>query len=116
MGIYSTFLQEFARSHNRIGAVAPSSRFLAKEMLHGMELGSSKLVVEYGPGTGSFTGAIVAQLGSHRSLYAIAAASRQSSSIRSSPNRSSPTRSSMELRRLVTPISASRGSGGSNEK
>jgi phospholipid N-methyltransferase len=71
MNSYGAFLREFARAHNAIGAVAPSSRLLAKEMLEGMQIASSSVVVEYGPGTGSFTGAIVTQLGSHTKFVAI---------------------------------------------
>jgi phospholipid N-methyltransferase len=71
VSIYSTFLQEFARSHHSIGAVAPSSRFLATEMLQGMALGAGKVVVEYGPGTGSFTSEIVSQLASGAKFVAI---------------------------------------------
>jgi len=49
------FLSEFARDHKVIGAVAPSSPFLVKELLAGLDLESKKVIVEYGPGTGSIT-------------------------------------------------------------
>jgi phosphatidylethanolamine/phosphatidyl-N-methylethanolamine N-methyltransferase len=38
-----------------IGALWPSSRFLAKAMLEGIALQSGDVLVEYGPGTGPFT-------------------------------------------------------------
>jgi phosphatidylethanolamine/phosphatidyl-N-methylethanolamine N-methyltransferase len=52
------FLGGFLRGPGHVGAVAPSSRFLAREMVKGCALRSAKTVVELGPGTGSFTRAI----------------------------------------------------------
>lgn len=49
------FLQRFVRSPKHIASVWPSSRFLATQMFDGLRLGHGDLVVEYGPGTGSFT-------------------------------------------------------------
>lgn len=40
-------------------AVAPSSRFLAREMVRPLPLESAKTVVELGPGTGVMTGALL---------------------------------------------------------
>ena len=53
------FLREFAKDHKVIGAVAPSSSFLAREMVRGLRLESRKVIVEFGPGTGAFTREIV---------------------------------------------------------
>jgi phospholipid N-methyltransferase len=55
------FLKEFVRSPRATGAVAPSSRFLAKKMLDWMELETVETALEYGPGTGSFTSEILAR-------------------------------------------------------
>jgi phosphatidylethanolamine/phosphatidyl-N-methylethanolamine N-methyltransferase len=52
---YRSFIKEFVTQPFVIGAVAPSSRFLARKMLHGAAIGSAGAVVEYGPGTGAFT-------------------------------------------------------------
>src|SRR5258708_6480757 len=58
----SRFLQEFALNPTNIGAIAPSSSFLAKEIVSGLELGSSNAVLEYGPGTGAFTPYILGRI------------------------------------------------------
>jgi phosphatidylethanolamine/phosphatidyl-N-methylethanolamine N-methyltransferase len=52
------FLRSWVRNPIRVGAVAPSSRLLAKRMVSGLE--SDATVVELGPGTGTFTRAILA--------------------------------------------------------
>jgi phosphatidylethanolamine/phosphatidyl-N-methylethanolamine N-methyltransferase len=46
----------------KTGAIAPSSVFLSRAMLEGLGLGSAEAVLEYGPGTGAFTGHILDQL------------------------------------------------------
>jgi phospholipid N-methyltransferase len=51
----SYFLQRFFRSPKHIASVWPSSRFLAEQMFCGLRLSSGDVVLEYGPGTGSFT-------------------------------------------------------------
>lgn len=53
-----TFLRAFLRHPTQIGAIAPSSRRLARAMIEGIELRPGELLVEFGPGTGSFTAAI----------------------------------------------------------
>ena len=52
---YRSFIKEFVSQPLVIGAVAPSSRFLARKMLDGAALSAAGTVVEYGPGTGAFT-------------------------------------------------------------
>ncbi|MBK8980425.1 MAG: methyltransferase [Planctomycetes bacterium] len=49
------FLSEFIKSPVDVAAVTPSSRALGREMLRDLDLRRGDLVVEYGPGTGSFT-------------------------------------------------------------
>ncbi len=51
----SYFLQRFLQSPKHIASVWPSSRFLAEQMFHDLALSSGDVVIEYGPGTGSFT-------------------------------------------------------------
>jgi phospholipid N-methyltransferase len=48
----------FATKPFVIGAVAPSSRFVAQEMTRGIGLERAATVLEFGPGTGAFTGLI----------------------------------------------------------
>ena len=51
----SYFLQRFVRSPKHIASVWPSSRFLTAQMFRDLALGHGDVVIEYGPGTGSFT-------------------------------------------------------------
>src|SRR5258706_6230326 len=53
------FVREFMMNPTAIGAIAPSSRFLAKEMIRGLDLAHAAACLEYGPGTGAFTGHIL---------------------------------------------------------
>nr|WP_323374079.1 chorismate-binding protein [Plantactinospora alkalitolerans] len=57
------FLREFLRHPARTGAVAPSSRWLARRAVCTVPERGDPVVVELGPGTGSFTSAI------HRRLW-----------------------------------------------
>lgn len=57
------FFRAFIRKPAAVGAVSPSSQFLAKEMIEGFALGSADTVVEMGPGTGAFTGLILERIG-----------------------------------------------------
>lgn len=45
-----------------VGAMSPSSRFLAKKMLEPIDFSKDKIIVELGPGTGVFTRKILEQL------------------------------------------------------
>jgi phospholipid N-methyltransferase len=65
------FLIEFLRHPFATGAVAPSSRALARAMVAGMDPARARVVVEYGPGTGAFTGAVLAHFGSAIRFVAI---------------------------------------------
>lgn len=59
----ATFLKEFIKSPGTVAAIAPSSPRLAAAMLRGLDLTRTSVVVEYGPGTGSFSRAVLAHLG-----------------------------------------------------
>ena len=50
------------RNPRATAAVAPSSRLLAQRMLEGVDFARVRTVVEYGPGTGVFTDALLAKL------------------------------------------------------
>jgi phospholipid N-methyltransferase len=65
------FFGRFLRNPRDIGAVAPSSRVLARAMVDGLELDGAVRVVELGPGMGSFTAAIRERLGPSGRLLAI---------------------------------------------
>ena len=50
-----SFFQSFFKHKRMVGAVVPSSSFLAEKMLSGINFSSALLVVEFGPGNGVFT-------------------------------------------------------------
>ncbi len=56
------FLRQFLRSPKTVGAVAPSSRALARAMLAPIDFGAARVIVEFGPGTGAFTTEIARRL------------------------------------------------------
>lgn len=56
------FIKQFILNPTGIGAIAPSSRHLAQQMAHPIDWENVNLVVEYGPGTGIFTGEILKKL------------------------------------------------------
>jgi phospholipid N-methyltransferase len=56
------FLREFMSKPATIGAVAPSSSFLAQKIVEDLQLSEAEAVMEYGPGTGVFTRHILRQM------------------------------------------------------
>lgn len=56
------FLRSLVRNPSAVGAVAPSSRYLAQAMLADLSLPVDRTVVEFGPGTGPFTEALLPRL------------------------------------------------------
>ena len=71
MNEHLLMLGRFVRSPRTVGAVGPSSRALASEMVSGLSLGGTTNVVELGPGTGAFTREIVRKLGPRARCIAI---------------------------------------------
>jgi len=66
-----TFLRGFLRDPQGVGSVIPSSRFLERRIVKRMELGSARLVVELGPGTGGVTRAMLRSLPADARVLAI---------------------------------------------
>lgn len=56
-----TFFREYLKNIRSVGAVAPSSRYLARKMVASIDFDSAKVIIEYGPGTGVFTSEIIKQ-------------------------------------------------------
>jgi len=50
-----TFLLQYIFKPRTVGAVLPSSKYLAKKMLASVNFNAAKCIVEYGAGTGVFT-------------------------------------------------------------
>lgn len=54
-----SFFFEYLKQPTRIGAIAPSSRWLAKKMIAPIDFATCDVIVEYGPGTGVFTKEVI---------------------------------------------------------
>ena len=65
------FLAAFLGKPGVIGAVAPSSRYLARRMVEWIEWPKVRAAAEYGPGTGAFTGEILNHLRAGSRFFAI---------------------------------------------
>lgn len=65
------FLREFVRAPFQVGALAPSSRHLSSAMVEGLNLHEVSAVVEFGPGMGAFTQALLPRLGPQTRYLAI---------------------------------------------
>ena len=65
------FLWEYIKHPLRVGAVAPSGRGLARKMMEPVDFKQASVIVEYGPGTGSFTREILSRKSSETKLILI---------------------------------------------
>jgi phospholipid N-methyltransferase len=65
------FFRQFVRHPAMIGSVIPSSATLVRRMLDPLDWRSTRLFVEYGPGVGTFTQAILDRLPPDATLIAI---------------------------------------------
>jgi len=70
-GNWTRFFWEFLKHPSKVGAIAPSSVSLAREMVDWLELSEAHAVVEYGPGTGIFTAQIIPRLAHESAFFAI---------------------------------------------
>lgn len=58
----TAFLKQFWQEKKMVGAMSPSSRYLAHKMLKNIDFKKAKVLVELGPGTGVFTKKILAAM------------------------------------------------------
>ena len=65
------FLSNFLKNPAQVAAVAPSSRHAIKSILKNIDFGRAKTIVEYGPGTGPVTKALLEQMEDDSSLICI---------------------------------------------
>jgi phospholipid N-methyltransferase len=56
------FARNFVKHPRMLGSVIPSSRFLIERVLSEVDWGRARVIVEYGPGVGTFTREILARL------------------------------------------------------
>lgn len=50
-----SFIYQYIVHPKEVGAILPSSTYLGKKMIEGINFHTAKYIVEYGPGTGVFT-------------------------------------------------------------
>lgn len=67
------FAREFLKHPILLGSVVPSSRFLVDRMLRQVDWPATHVLVEYGPGVGTFTAEILRRLRPDATLVAIEA-------------------------------------------
>lgn len=65
------FLQGFLKYPHLVGSVIPSSRFLERRLIDSSGVGTARVVVELGPGTGGTTRAIMQSMPEKGQLLAI---------------------------------------------
>ena len=65
------FSKQVARQPQSTGAIAPSSRLLARQVVQNANLSQAQTVVELGPGTGAFTEEILKQLNPEALFFAL---------------------------------------------
>lgn len=65
------FARNFFKHPRMLGSVIPSSRFLVNEMLGEVDWDKARVIVEYGPGVGTFTHKILKRLHPDAILVAI---------------------------------------------
>jgi phospholipid N-methyltransferase len=56
------FAQNFFKHPRMLGSLIPSSRFLVDELLARIDWTEARVIVEYGPGVGTFTGEILKRM------------------------------------------------------
>jgi len=66
-----SFLAAYLKNPQQVGAVLPSSSHLAKRMIRVSGIEHARVVVEYGPGTGAFSGYIAAALPKGAKYFAV---------------------------------------------
>lgn len=70
-GDWIKFFKGFIKHPAAVGAIAPSSRHLASEMLRRIDWNQSTAIAEIGPGTGPFTQAILDHCGKSTRFFAV---------------------------------------------
>jgi len=68
---HADFARQFAQQPQSTGAIAPSSKSLARQVVRQANLSAAKTVVELGPGTGVFTEQILHDIPTEALFFAI---------------------------------------------
>lgn len=67
----TVFFVEYIKNMRTVGAVAPSSGYLAKKMLARVDFATAEVIVEYGPGTGVFTAEMIRRKRPQTKLFVV---------------------------------------------
>jgi len=70
------FAGNFLRHPYMLGSIIPSSRFLVDQVLEPIDWHRARVIVEYGPGVGTFTGEILRRM--HKDAHLVAIETNQS--------------------------------------
>jgi phospholipid N-methyltransferase len=65
------FARNFFRHPYMLGSIVPSSRFLVNQVLQPVDWARARVIVEYGPGVGTFTGEILRRMDREAHLVVI---------------------------------------------
>jgi phospholipid N-methyltransferase len=65
------FAKNFLQHPLMLGSFVPSSRFLIRTVLEELDFGRARVIVEYGPGVGTFTHEILARMRADATLVAL---------------------------------------------
>jgi phospholipid N-methyltransferase len=63
------FVKQFCCAPRTIGAIAPSSKKLARRMLQPINFAKTRVIVEYGPGTGAFTRQVLNHIDLDKTIF-----------------------------------------------
>jgi len=63
------FVKQFCCSPRTIGAIAPSSKKLASRMIQPINFNKTRVIVEYGPGTGAFTRQVLRNIDQKKTIF-----------------------------------------------
>ena len=64
------FARNFLKHPRMLGSLIPSSRFLIDEVLQAVDWANARVIVEYGPGVGTFTAEVLRRMRPDASLIA----------------------------------------------
>lgn len=70
-GPLAMFFRGFLKNPRMVGSIIPSSKVVIEKMLKPVDWANTKLFVEYGPGVGTFSRAILSKLGPDATYIAI---------------------------------------------
>lgn len=65
------FARNFLKHPRMLGSLIPSSRFLIEEVLQAVDWSKARVIVEYGPGVGTFTAEVLRRMRPDANLIAI---------------------------------------------